>query len=86
MIGLAERETVLLAHAVFDDDECTVWSSIGYGAFAGLPGLECMPIRIVQHYEDEDQLFLDRVRCDAIAARERLDSARPRGAAFGIVP
>jgi hypothetical protein len=84
VVALAERECVLLAHVAFGAEEYTAWSSVGSGSLHDAAGLECLPITVVEHYPDEDELFLDRMRCDEIAARERLDAAPRRGASFGV--
>lgn len=84
VVALAERECVLLAHVAFGAEEYAAWSSVGSGSLHEAAGLECLPITVVEHYPDEDELFLDRMRCDEIAARERLDAAPRRGASFGV--
>ncbi|NQX28277.1 hypothetical protein HQQ81_13090 [Microbacteriaceae bacterium VKM Ac-2854] len=84
VVELAEREVVLLAHVAFGADEDTAWSSVGSDSLRQGAGLECLPITVVEHYPDEDELFLDRLRCDEIAARERLEAAPRRGASFGL--
>lgn len=84
VVALAEREAVLLAQVAFGMDEYAAWSSVGSGSLRDADGLECLPINVVEHYPDEDELFLDRMRCDEIAARERLEAAPRRGASFGL--
>lgn len=84
IVALAEKEAALIGYIVFDDDEETSWSSIGYGSLAQLPGMECLPRMLVEHYVDESELFLDRVRCDAMAATERLTSAPRRNASSDV--
>lgn len=83
VVALAEREAVLLGHVAFGEEEYTAWSSLGTRRLTDTPGLECLPIRVVEHYPDEDELFIDRLRCDEMAARDRLEAAPRRAATSG---